>query len=825
MALAGDTLGLAALLHDIGKLWQRADPGQERVPHGELGAAFVDRFVPSPWRDQVVEAVRAHHDPSDQERAHLLVALGDWLSAAERERDESPGVRPRQAISVLSQVHLEGALPQGHYHPLLPLDTSAPVFQPSREALPDPSGAYAALWQGFLAEHQDVVRGVPGMSARSYLTTLLALLQKYTWCVPSSYWRDVPDIPLFNHLQTACAFACALERSGASLAEARAMHSVGPGDAPRARSWSDKERFTLLAGDLSGVQRFLFTLTSFGVARGLKGRSFYLQMVTDAVVRWLLRRLDLPWANVLSAAGGHFLILAPRLEDEALHQYQQELAQRFARLYRGDLHMALGAYHVTPAELLERGFAACVEAAFRSAAQEKQRRLAALPAEELAELFQPPDSAGAPEAACVICRREPAPHPHPDAPGRRTCDLCGSLAELGLQLRDAEYLLVEPVEDGAEGEGAGAGPAPWHAALRSLGYSYRLLREEDLPQRPPRDGAHLLFLRGTDVGRPAALRWARHADVALGFRPLAHATPRAQDAEGREVVVDFATLAERSQGIRRLGILRMDVDNLGLAFRRGLDRPGGQRGGSPSRLGSLSFLLQWFFEGRVSAICDREPYRDAVYLIYSGGDDLFVVGAWNVLPDLARDIQQAFTRFTGENPSLHLSAGLILVPSTYPLYQGAEAAGEALEEAKARPGKSAICLLGTTVPWARFATVERWRHDLEALVGGTDGRRPAAPRALLHLLQRLHHLTPAAHPGTGRTPRAEEWAPLGRWTWLAAYHLTRLAERVEDTNVALQLKELRNALLQERYLTEVALAARWVELLLRTEEHPTAVEQ
>jgi len=38
-------------------------------------------------------------------------------------------------------------------------------------------------------------------------------------------------------------------------------------------------------------------------------------------------------------------------------------------------------------------------------------------------------------------------------------------------------------------------------------------------------------------------------------------------------------------------------------------------------------MLSLFFMGWMEKICERDEYKDRVYAIYSGGDDLFIVGA------------------------------------------------------------------------------------------------------------------------------------------------------------------------------------------------------
>jgi len=64
-----------------------------------------------------------------------------------------------------------------------------------------------------------------------------------------------------------------------------------------------KPRFLLLKGDISGMQDFIYTVTSKGAAKGLRGRSVYLQLLTEVIANWILRRLILPFVNLLYQGG------------------------------------------------------------------------------------------------------------------------------------------------------------------------------------------------------------------------------------------------------------------------------------------------------------------------------------------------------------------------------------------------------------------------------------------------------------------------------------------------------------------------------------------
>jgi CRISPR-associated protein Csm1 len=73
-----------------------------------------------------------------------------------------------------------------------------------------------------------------------------------------------------------------------------------------------------------------------------------------------------------------------------------------------------------------------------------------------------------------------------------------------------------------------------------------------------------------------------------------------------------------------------------------------------------------------------------VSIIYAGGDDLFIVGAWDDTVELAFDIQSEFERFTWGRPydKGGISGGLTLSQPKFPLYQMAFLSSEAEAFAK-----------------------------------------------------------------------------------------------------------------------------------------------
>ena len=128
-------------------------------------------------------------------------------------------------------------------------------------------------------------------------------------------------------------------------------------------------------------------------------------------------------------------------------------------------------------------------------------------------------------------------------------------------------------------------------------------------------------------------------------------------------------------GIPRLGVLRADVDNLGATFVSGLP----EDKTSISRTSTLSRALSFFFKYQINQILKERDYQ--VQIIYSGGDDLFIVGNWSDILFASADIRKAFDEYTG-NGTLTLSAGIGMFDAKYPIARMARETGNLEDAAK-----------------------------------------------------------------------------------------------------------------------------------------------
>ena len=164
----------------------------------------------------------------------------------------------------------------------------------------------------------------------------------------------------------------------------------------------------------------------------------------------------------------------------------------------------------------------------------------------------------------------------------------------------------------------------------------------------------------------------------------------------------FEELAAQAAGVERLGVLRADVDNLGQAFVHGFESAeNGSKYNTVSRTATFSRKLSIFFKRHVNKLlqngvyylnADNEQGKRYAAVVYSGGDDVFIVGAWDDILGFAVDLHKSLSEFSQQ--TLSISAGIGIYPPTYPIAAMARESGLLEEAAKGYPGKTRLlCLM------------------------------------------------------------------------------------------------------------------------------------
>jgi CRISPR-associated protein Csm1 len=595
------------------------------------------------------------------------------------------------------------------------------------------------------------------------------------------------------------------------------------------------ERLGLVGGDIPGIQRTINTITSKGAAKAMRGRSAFIQLLGHALVEKLLDELNLGSANVVYDAGGNFVLLTGWTDD--LPNRVQEVANQVNLVllagtangsfdgFHGDLAVAVAAVGI-PVSALAMPAADADASPWQQAEKQVKDAVAAakhrpfgdlaLGSDEGWKALFGPDPAETAEF-CAVCRR-------PKGKGEwfesltgeaegQICPECKGFNDLADDLGHRAARLTLSVQSPAR-------PQAWQSALHAVSDRWYFIGKAG------ERGDIVLALDLDDF--PAA-----RAD---GFRLLAHTTPM----NGDRIKTNEELAGASRGGLKRLGVLRMDVDNLSDLIVHGLPAR------TAMQTAELSQALERFFAGWLDRICRatsaHDDEGDLFYVLFAGGDDLFVVGPWTHMPKLAQAIRDDFAAYTGGHPDIHLSAGIAVVGEKAPLYAAADESHDALSEAKKLDRgtdneKNAITFLGQSLHWEQFEEAAKLKKDIVTLAED-DGLGNAVITRLLAIARRYQQdlandLRIEEDEQFKKTPRGRRrgaWGVLkpkhgpevqayyGPWMWRQAYALKRLGEG-RSTEVIARLRKLETALL-EGQIAHLGLAARWAQWLTRKgEEH------
>jgi len=866
-----DHVVLGALFHDIGKFWERADRlGEYRqddsqkqfdCPWDRSGywshlhvlntRRFCERLAEQisflkpesgGTTDNWINLAARHHVASSP--LEKLVTAADHFASAEREQGNfytRDIHRLTRMETLLERVSLDanGKMRPTRYRlPLAPLSLVAARFFPKSAAeftppmvqektqhgdtwlSPTPLNAeYAALADEFLValSKMPICDNETAAAKRGIVTTLLAQIERFLHCVPAATNIIHPDISLFDHL-----------RVTAAIAECLYLHHEAEGTLDRPETFTDLDtaKWRLVCGDFSGIQDFIYNIVSAGAARGLRGRSFYIQLLCDGVSEYLLRRLGLYPTTRIYSSGGKFYLLLPDCLENRLRNEVDEVNRALLAAFQGKVFLGLGIASVCARDFGSESWAEKAsnakerihhmgprwQEANEGLMHDRLQRFCSIAAQD-AGFFAAQDlHTGKP---CNVCGRDDLDAGIRQLEDGPICCQCFELQELGKALGDARYLFWV-----------------WDEDRHTVEELTRQSRSFSLPGLPCQ--VYLLEkapifseLRRLENSRLEELNLVSNPDgnhngYACGFRFVGKWD---RDKEKRSNYREFDDFANQATGIERLGVLRMDVDNLGEIFIRGMRFPGvtsaEKEMGSLSRVATLSRQLNLFFAGHLGELLVE---FERVQTIYAGGDDLFLIGSWDELPQVADTIRRRFRDYCAGNPHFTLSGGIAVVRGKYPISRAAELAGEAEAAAKSLKRdtgrkKDALSFLDTVVGWEEFPRAGELRQRIEHIIDLAHNRA---------ILSRLRSVVLSAgdyqrrlHQSHFSAQELHELVHWQKWRWQLVYNLTRMKRRDAGPELNNELEQLATAILETRahigrpVLDWLQLPTRWAELLTR----------
>lgn len=779
---------LAALLHDIGKFYQRADIGGTKASkflkehckdessfcpvdsngryshkHVLWTAQFIEDFAPVfkalindetsnlSVKDNLMNLSAGHHLKNEQlSEWGKLIKEADCLSSG-MDRNSSENMKDLQdeqetswdafkkkrMIPILQTIGNEGKEGTWMHLPVGKMNlTKANFPKTDFSEVPD----YENLWNEFIGEF----KFIQANTYRAFSETLLNLLYKYTSTVPSST-IDFPDVSLYDHLKTTAALAVCLYDF---------QQEEKNGQSP----------FLLIGADFSGIQSYIYQIVSKYAGKNLKGRSFYLRILSDAVVRFLLKELCLFQANVVYNSGGGFYILAPNTSfvRERLEKAVKNIEEQLFKVHGTDLYVAIDFIELSRDALMHRNGESLGKAwgeLFIKRDKKKATKFASYIRNNY-EAFFTPTMMGGEAKRDSITGEEFLPHEKIKEFGKLSLkEITASQIEIGQKLRETNLLVIK------EGEGLPYWKDRTQINPAGLGFVYYFLNdEEELRAMKDKlsasaDEVSVITMNGKE-GNCDFLHTLDGINNIYGLEFYGGNEIDKKDIPTFEDMCD-------NKNLKRLGVLRMDVDNLGLIFQKGISA---QRA-TLSRYAALSRSFDFFFSGYLNTVW-REVAPERSFIIYSGGDDVFIVGSWEITIQLAERIKQDFTEYTCKNPKFSLSGGIAILAPKYPIMKGAEES--ASEEAASKnhvckeESKNSISFMDMPMNWDKeYPMVKELKTILYELV-----KEEQLPKSFLSKLM-IHYANSGMSNHRITNPKT---------FWMLTYDLSRMKNRYHKSD-------------------------------------------
>jgi CRISPR-associated protein Csm1 len=693
-------------------------------------------------------------------------------------------------------------------------------------------------FQNFEAE----LKNIQNLEKLAYAETVLALTEKHFSDISCGCESDIP-FSVFAKIKAA--FAVCLAQN------------------------NEKTEFLLVGGDISGIQGYIYDISSKNASKSLKGRSFYLQMLVNSLVVRTLAELNLPYCNVIYDSGGKFYLLAPDLEKNqtALQKLQKEFEEKIFDEHGADLYFSLAFVPFCENTLLDNsgeGLSIAWGTLNEKFTLQKRQKYKNLMLNNFDKFFADKGIEGSDTQL-----RDPV---------------------TGAEISENDFVWIE--KDDNKGEffrkkakdvhgkiffkKTSAEPVYAGKILKSVTHIASVFNDKNSPWYAQKDiyvfnpcklnVHHLLIEKTTDASKFIDLtkKENRHGRISrineddFFFHSDKHKnftfrTERyggndypfvsvIKDRKAKDLPKTFSEMAgmqedDRSYStdfqelkFKRYAVLRMDVDNLGSIFQKSLSGDV-----NFARYATLSRSLDVFFKGKLNQIWEQ-GFSESTQIIYAGGDDLFIVGRWDKIIEFAEKIRSEFRTYVGRN-DIGISAGIAVVSPKFPIAKAAEMAGEAEKEAKKHPEKEKR--EEKKLQWQKdsvsfFGKPLHWEHEFPLVKELKDFilyiYEDAKPilwklRGYYDVKQRIND--DKERVKNGEKARLESHTE--SWRWQLAYQIARTQHRysknkslndfLEDVKIGVFTGRDRNNKMKNsswEYFDLLVIAAVWAEFEFRT---------
>lgn len=645
---------VGALLHDIGKILD-----DKKNHHSMSGAEFVEKNS-KVVDDDILDQIKYHHKKQLSESTKVsdyayITNFADTIASNMDRRKKDDGTLIQTKVKALDSIFniLNGNNEKLMYN-AEQITKNGSINYPVKKA---------SVGTDVLSKAKNDFEKVlqNSNSEEELAAKLLTAAEKNLSFIPAAITDEkVNDISLFDHLKMTAAIASSVIRymNENKITDFKTLLD-------KESDFMNEKMFLLYSMDVSGIQDFIYTIATQKVLKGLRTRSFYLEIVIEHCIDTLFERTGLTRANLIYSGGGHAYVILPNTDGikEILVEYEKQINDWFMEYYRTDLYIASGYSECSANNFCNEPSGSYKEMFAEVSKKISDKKMKRYSSDVIKALNSIEQKDGSRE--CKVCHRVDR------LTKEDKCEICTGIENISKDILNRELFAV--VEDKIS---ESCLPLPF-------GYNLVALRKEEADKLEKNGQIKRIYAKNNlDIDDSYIKIWV--GDYHNGD--------------------DFSTLANSASGIKRLAVMRADVDNLGQAFVSGFENSKSKNLDqyvTLSRTATFSRKLSMFFKLHINEILangeftmssSKEASKRNALIVYSGGDDLFVIGSWDDIVEFSVDLSRKFKKFSQN--TLTVSAGIDLYPEKYPVAVMAKKTGELEEVSKGMDGKNAVTIVG-----------------------------------------------------------------------------------------------------------------------------------
>lgn len=540
------------------------------------------------------------------------------------------------------------------------------------------------------------IKKIDSNSYDIFFSQLYLLMEKYMWCIASDTQINISDISLFDHLKSTSALALA------SYKYHKENNILENGAQPSA----EIEQFKVLIGDVSGIQNFIYDgIKSEGAAKTLRGKSFFVKMVSDAIALYIIKEFDLSLTNIILTAGGKFYILLQNTEDsiKKIEEIKEKLNNYLYKEFFGQLFVNIVTLEANGNEIAKK-FTKILEKGNRELNWQKDKRF-------FNQIKKNPifDVAYKNDGTTALDR------------------LNEKFKEMGGKIPKAKFIGIRYSHKADNNE--------TFEVIENMSIQFFKSKEEINTSGKNEKIDLVISLNNVEIveNYPTIVRFISN------YAPL---------KERKDSLKSFENISNSATGNKKIAVYKADVDNLGMIFSIGLKKKKNisdeelekieendeKDYRSISRISTLSRNMEYFFSYWMNSIFKKEKVKISlgnkvkkeielsdIYVLYSGGDDLVIIGPWDKIIYVSYFIRKNFEKFVTENNEITLSGGIAISHPKLRIINGIDSAGELEEKSKEiDKDKNALTLFGKSFKWNEFEKIFEFAEKLQKIYGNKE---------------------------------------------------------------------------------------------------------